>query len=92
MTPEEIAAWCAEYKRSSRRDMAKRSRAGTAGIYRAALMYLVCTHVLLSAVRAMAASISTPQTLARKRSKGYALRIVAGGLDTTSSEDEEGTA
>ena len=37
-------------------------------------------------------SVSTPQTLARKRSMGYAPRIVAGGLDTTSSEDEQGTA
>ena len=35
--------------------------------------------------------MSTPQTLARKRSKGYAKRIVAGGLDATSSEDEEVT-
>ena len=47
---------------------------------------------MLAVIRAMAASMSTPQTLARKRSKGYAPRIAAGGLDTTSSGDEEGTA
>ena len=71
--------------------MAKRSRLGNAGIYRATLMYLACTHVMLAAIRAMAASVSTLQTLARKRSKGRAPRIVAGGLDTTLSEDEQGT-
>ena len=68
--------------------MAKRRRAGNAGIYRVALMYLASLHVLLAAIRAMAASVSTPQTLALKWSKGYAQRIVVGGLDTTSSEDE----
>ena len=69
--------------------MANRSRAGLAGVYHATLMYLACTHVMLAAIQAMAARASTPQTFARKRSKGYALRIVAGGLYDTSSEDEE---
>ena len=71
--------------------MAKCRRAGTAGIYRATLMSLACTHVMLAAIQAMAAKVSTPQTLARKRSKCYVHRIAAGGLDTTSSEDEEET-
>ncbi len=31
-TPEEIAAWCAEYERGNRRHMAKRCRMGLAGI------------------------------------------------------------
>ena len=68
------------------------TRAGISGIYRATLMYLACTHVMLAAITATAASVFTPQTLARKWSKGFAQRIAAGGLDTTSSGDEEGTA
>ena len=78
-----------EYERGNRREVAKRRRTGIAGICRASLMYLACTRVLLAAIRAISASVSTSQTLARKRSKGYAPRIVAGGLDTTSSEDEQ---
>ncbi len=31
----------------------------------------------------------TQQTLERKSSKGYALRIVAGGIDTSLSEEDE---
>ena len=73
--------------------MAKRCRVGNAGIYRAALMYLACTHVFLrlAAIRAMAASVSTSQTLELKQSKGYAPRIIAGCMNTTSNEDEQGT-
>ena len=52
-------------------------------------MYLTCTDVMLAAIRAMAARASTPQTLARKRSKGYAPRIVAAGTYPTTSDDEE---
>ncbi len=33
--------------------------------------------------------MATPQTLARKGSKGYAQRIVAGGIDALSSEEDE---
>ena len=54
-------------------------------------MYLTCTDVMLAAIRAMAARASTPQTLARKRSKGYAPRIVAAGTYATTSDDEEVT-
>ena len=43
--------------------MANRSRAGLAGVYHATLMYLACTHVMLEAIRAMAARASTPQGL-----------------------------
>ncbi len=39
----------------------------------------------------MAASAATPQTLAREGGKGYALRIVAGCLDTTLGKDQQGT-
>ena len=52
-------------------------------------MYLTCTDVMLAAIRAMAARATTPQTLARKRSKGYAPRIVAAGTYATTSDDEE---
>ena len=92
-TPEEIAAWCADYECGHRSEMANCRRLGNAGICRATLMYLACTHVMLAAIRAMAASesVSTPQTLAHKRRKGYAPSIVAGGPDTTSSEDGQGT-
>jgi hypothetical protein len=34
-TPEEIAAWCAEYERGHRREMTNCCRLGNAGIYRA---------------------------------------------------------
>ena len=59
-----------------------RQQAGIEGIYQAKHMFLhtlmVCLH---AAIRAMAAraSTSTPQTLARKKSKGYAPRLVAIG-------------
>ena len=48
---------------------------------------MVCLH---AAIRAMAArtSTSTPQTLARKKSKGYAPRIVAMGYGKYPSDDE----
>ena len=46
---------------------------------------------MLAAIRAMAARASTPQTLARKRNKGHALRIVATGTYPTTSEVEEVT-
>ena len=73
--------------------MAERRRAGLAGIYHATLMYLTCTDVMLAAIRDMAARAraSTPQTLARKRSKGYAPRKVAAGTYAKSSEDEDVT-
>ena len=50
-------------------------------------MYLTCTDVMFAAIRDMAARAraSTPQTLAHKRSKGYARPSV------TSSDDEEVT-
>jgi hypothetical protein len=70
--------------------MARRHHQGTAGIYRGALN-LAYTDALLAAIQAMAASVSTLQTLARKRSKGYAQRLVAGGVECTSSEEEYGT-
>ena len=92
--PEEIAAWCAEYERNNRRIRLECQRAGLAGIYHATLVYLTCTDALLAAIRAMAAQVSTPQTLARKRSKGcavYAPRTVAAGPSATSSDDEEVT-
>ena len=70
-TPEEIAAWCAEYERKNRRIRVERQRAGIEGIYHAAFMYLTCIDVMLAAIRDMVARASTPQTLARKKSKGY---------------------
>ena len=90
-TPEEIAVWCAEYERGNRRMMAERRRAGLECqcIYHATLMYLTCTDVMLAAIRDMAARAraSTPQTLARKRSKGYAPRLVATGTYSSDYED-----
>ena len=72
--------------------MAERRRAGIAGIYQAILMNLTCTDVMLAAIRdAARARASTPQTLARKRSKGYAPRTVAARPSATSSNDEEVT-
>ena len=44
---------------------------------------------MLAAIRDMAARASTPQTLARKRSKGYAPRIVAARMYATTSDDED---
>ena len=49
-TPEEIAAWCAEYERKNRRIRVERQRAGIAGINHATLMYLTCTNVMLAAI------------------------------------------
>ena len=86
---EEIRAWCAQYERKQKMERIERQRAGIAGIYDAILMYNTCTDVMLAAIRAMAARASTPQTLARKRSKGYAPRIVAAGTYPTTSDDEE---
>ena len=92
-TPEEIAAWCAEYQRNNRMIMAELHRAGLAGIYHATHMNLTCTDFMLAAIRDMAtrARASTQQTLARKWSKGYALLTVAAGPSATSSDDEEVT-
>ena len=67
----------------------ERQRAGIEGIYDALLMHNTCTDVMLAAIRAMAARASTPQTLERKRSKGYAPRIVAAETYPTTSDDEE---
>ncbi len=69
--------------------MAKRRRLGIECIHAVTLWYmraqkLAITDKLLAAIRAMA----TPQTLARKGSKGYAPCLVAGGIDNSSSEDE----
>ena len=44
---------------------------------------------MLAAICDMAARASTPQTLVRKRSKGYAPRIVAAGTYATTSDDED---
>ena len=52
-------------------------------------MYNTCTDVMLAAIRAMVARTSTPQTLERKQSKGYAQRLVAAGTYPTTSDDEE---
>ena len=93
-TFEEIAARCAEYERKNRRIRVERQRAEIEGIYHATLMYLTCTDVMLEAIRDMtapASTLQTPQTLARKRSKGYAPRIVATGTYSTTSDDEEVT-
>ena len=70
--------------------MVEHQRVGIAGTYHAAHMYVTCTDVMLAAIRDMAARArsSTPQTLARKWSKGYAPRIVAAGTYATSSEDK----
>ena len=70
-------------------EMIECQRAGIEGIYDAILMYNTCTDVMLAAIRKMAALASTPQTLERKRSKGYAPRIVAAGAYPTTSDDEE---
>ncbi len=56
-------------------------------------VYMLCmraqkialTDVLLAAIQSMA----TPQILASKGSKGYAQRLVASGIYTSSSEEEE---
>ena len=88
-TPEEIAEWCAEYERKNRMIRVERQRVGIEGISLATLMYVTCTDVVLAAIRAMAARASTPQTLARKRSKGYAPRILAAGTYPTTSDDEK---
>ncbi len=50
---------------------------------------LAITDALLSAIRAMSTSASIPQILAHKGSEGYAPRLGAGGIDTTSSKDED---
>ena len=71
--------------------MTERRRSGIAGIFHATPMYLTCTDVMLAAIRAMVARASTPQTLARKRSKGYAPHIVAAGTYATTCDDEEVT-
>ncbi len=48
---------------------------------------LAYTDALLAAIRAMTASLTTLQTLARK---GYAQHLVVGSVDTTSREEEQG--
>ena len=49
---------------------------------------MLCLH---AAIREMAARTSTPQTLVRKRSKGYAPRLVANllAIGKYPSDDEE---
>jgi hypothetical protein len=86
-TPEDIVAWCAQYERGNKREMR-----GTEGIFIVQALNLAYTDVLLAVIRATAASVSTQQILAFKRSQGYALRLVAGGVDSdnTSSEAEQG--
>ena len=74
---EEIRAWCAQYERKQKMERIERQRAGIAGIYDSILMYNTCTDVMLAAIRAMAARASTPQTLERKRNKGYAVLCTA---------------
>ena len=75
--------------------MAESCRAGLGGICHATLMFpsIPCTDVMLAAIQDMAARAraSTRQTLARKRSKGYAQRMVAAGTYATLSEDDEVT-
>ena len=88
-TIEEIRAWCTENERKQKMIRVERQREGIEGIYDAILMYNTCTDVMLAAIRDMAARASTPQTLARKRSKGYAPRIVAAGTYPTTSDDDD---
>ena len=57
-TPEDIAAWCAEYERKNRRIRVERQRAGIEGIYHATLMYFTFTDVMLAAIRAITARAS----------------------------------
>ena len=89
---EEITAWCIQYERKQKMERIARQQAGIEGIYQAKHMYLhtlmVCFH---AAIRAMAARArtSTPQTLARKKSKGYAPRLVAMGYGKDPSDDDE---
>ena len=45
-SPEEIAAWCAEYERGNRRLMAKRRRMGISGIFQANL-YIILVYTLI---------------------------------------------
>jgi hypothetical protein len=59
--------------------------------YIARAQNLAYTDELFAAIRAMAASVSILQTLAHKLSKGYAQHLAAGGANTTSSEEEQGT-
>ncbi len=93
-TPQEVAAWYVEYKGCNRnlKEMARRGCEGTTGIHIVCAQTLACTDALLVTIQATAARVSTPQTLARKRSKGYAPRLVVGGVDTTSSDEEQATA
>jgi hypothetical protein len=51
-------------------------------IYIMRALNITFTDALLAAIKAMAPRVYTPQTLARKQSKGYAPRSVAGGVDT----------
>jgi hypothetical protein len=87
-TPDEIAAWCAEYERGQRGEMAKRRR--LENLLKVYIRFMRAqklpgTDALLAAIRAM----STPETLARKGCKGFAPRLVAGCIDTSSSKDED---
>ncbi len=67
----------------------RESRWPSAGAGALKVHYFICAHSVmteayLAAIRALAAS--HPQE--RKRSKEYAPRVVAGGIDSSSSEEE----
>ena len=83
-TPDEIVSVCADYERGQRSEMAKRQRRGVEGTRCFICAHSAMTEAELAAIRAMAA----PHPLERKWSKGYAQRIVAGGIDSSSSDDE----
>ena len=75
---EEITAWCIQYERKQKMERIARQQAGIEGFCDAECMFvhalMLCLH---AAIRAMAARArpSTPKTLERKRSKGYAPRL-----------------
>ena len=75
---EEITAWCIQYERKQQMERIARQQAGIEGFCDAECMFvhalMLCLH---AAIRAMAARArpSTPKTLERKRSKGYAPRL-----------------
>ena len=75
---EEITAWCIQYERKQKIERIARQQAGIEGFSDAEYMLvhalMLCLH---AAIRAMAARArpSTPKTLERKRSKGYAPRL-----------------
>ncbi len=64
--------------------MAEHRRRGIEGTHYFIYAHSVMTEAYLAAILALAA----PHPLERKGSKGYAPRIVAGGIDSSSSEEE----